>query len=259
MKPTASHLIYFSATGTTQTIARAIGGGMGLPMTEHSVLPEQPCDTTIKSNEIALFAVPVYSGRVPAVVAQQMKRFHGESTSAIIAVVYGNRDFDDALIELRDIVQSCGFSVISAGAFVAQHSIFPLVGHNRPNGLDLEIAKEFGKSSVENLASWAQISDLPLIEVRGNTAYRDVVSIPLHPKSSKRCNGCGICAKKCPVEAINPLSLRKTDKKRCISCARCIAGCPQKARKFDGLLYKIVAKKFAKKCSEPQSPYLVYK
>lgn len=260
MEITESHLIYFSATGTTEKIVRAIGSGVGMErVTEHALLAPVDRIKTINSNEIAIFGIPVYSGRVPAVAAERLRMFRGESTPAVIAVVYGNREFDDALIELLNIVESCGFSVIAAGAFVAEHSIFPAVGHDRPNPSDREAAAVFGKKSMELLTTCPDTVSAPSIEVRGNTPYRAVAAIPLRPKASKQCNGCGICAKQCPVGAIDPASPRKTDKTLCISCAHCISVCPQKARHFGGLLYKLVSKKFISKCSEPKMPYVIYK
>lgn len=216
-------------------------------------------EVKINCNEFAIFGVPVYSGRVPEIVAERLKMFRGDDTPAIIAVIYGNRDFDDALLELRDIAEGQGFRVISAGAFVAQHSIFPKIGQGRPNVADLLLAEEFGRKSIELLSNSSDILGLPIIEVCGNSPYRSVSAIPLKPKVSKKCNSCGTCAKQCPKGAIEPASLRKTDKNLCISCAHCIAVCPEKARSFGGLLYRFVAKKFGKKYMEPKTPYIVYK
>lgn len=256
MKITALHLIYFSATGTTEKISDAIARGTGVAkVTKHHLLSVDIDSVAISNDELAIFAVPVYSGRVPALVAEQIRKFHADSAPAIIAVVYGNREFDDALLELRDIVTESGFDVISAGAFVAQHSIFPAVGRSRPDESDIVTAFDFGKKSTERVTA----KGTSIIEVIGNNPYRKVASIPLRPKGSSDCNGCGICVKRCPTGAISLDAPRKTDKKRCISCARCIALCPQQARRFGGLLYTIVSKKFVKNFSEPKSPYIVYR
>ncbi len=247
-----ANLIYFSATGTTRTIIEAIAEGCGVENIEHHTLLRQPPKhVPISKNELTIFAVPVYSGRVPSVAAQRIKSFVGEKSPAIIAVIYGNREFDDALIELRDIVTECGFMVASAGAFVAQHSIFPKVGAMRPNSNDLALAKEFGAKST-------MLSFDGQIDVPGNPNYKAVSNIPLQPKTSKKlCDMCGACVTACPTGAISKGKL-KIDKKLCIKCAHCITICPQRARSFGGLLYKIAGRSFEKKNAMPKSAQLFY-
>ena len=70
---------------------------------------------------------------------------------AIIVCVYGNRDYDDALLELKDIIEDKGFKVVSAAAFIAQHSIFPQVGMNRPDENDMKLAVEFSEQNLNIL------------------------------------------------------------------------------------------------------------
>lgn len=41
---------------------------------------------------------------------------------AIPIVLFGNRNYDDALIELRNLLEEDGFNTIAAGAFVGEHA-----------------------------------------------------------------------------------------------------------------------------------------
>lgn len=259
MNYTAINLVYFSATGTTEKIITTIGNVMGVDRIRKMPVMQRESPLFIPDNEIAVFAVPVYSGRVPAIVAERFNLFSGNNTPAIIVAVYGNRDFDDALIELHDIVKNCGFSVISAGAFVAQHSIFPEVGNARPDFEDLRAVAKFGENSMEYLLSLRGKIPTTNLDIKGNRPYREIASIPLKPKATKSCDGCGACAKQCPVDAIDNANPKKTDKKRCISCAHCIAVCPKQARQFTGLLYKFASRKFAKKYADRKESYIVYR
>lgn len=257
MKPNKTNLIYFSATGTTATIISAIEEGIGIK--DKNIIDltlKCPTQVTIPNSEIAIFGVPVFSGRVPNIAKQRIEQIKGENTPAIIVCIYGNRDFDDALIELKDIVENNGFCVISAAAFIAQHSIFPKVATGRPNKSDLLKAKEFGTNSIKNILETTPNPN-PL-EVKGNRPYKAVKPIPLTPATNNKCNQCKICIKQCPVKAIDPQNPKKTDKTICISCAHCIAVCPQNAKRFKGLLYWLVAKKFTKNNSQPKEPYIIY-
>lgn len=252
MHPQQLSLIHFSATGTTAKIVTAIGLGTGItPTNTHNLLqlPAEPI--VIPRHHLAIIGVPVFSGRVPETARQRLAQVRGEQTPAILVCVYGNRAFDDALLELREIALENGFVPLSAAAFVAQHSIFPQVGAGRPDAGDLSAARQFGQQSLD-AASATTIGEL---HPQGNTPYRPYKRVPLIPYTSKRCNSCGACAKGCPTQAIDPAHARRTDKRLCIACAHCIAICPQHARRFDGLLYSLIARKFAKANAARCEPY----
>lgn len=254
------HSICFSATGTTSKIVSAICEGVGIAKIEtYDLLKKRLPDMVVPDNEIVVFGVPVYSGRVPEIVSDLLKNIKGNQTPAIIVCVYGNRDFDDALIELRDIVEHNGFIAISAGAFIAQHSIFPQVGKGRPDMDDLNAAMDFGKKSINVLRDKDDVLTSGEIAVKGNFPYREVKPVPLTPKTNKHCNACDSCAKECPVGAIDLNNPKKTDKKLCISCAHCISICPRRAKFFGGILYWLASKKFVPKYATRRNPYMIYK
>lgn len=251
------NLIYFSATGTTAKIVKAVGGDDNQAKC-FDITGNIDHTVDIPSDTLAIFGVPVYSGRVPKIAADNLKKFTGNGTPAIIVCAYGNRAIDDALLELKDIVQGNNFRVIAAGAFIAEHSIFPSVAHARPDTDDLQKAHQFGITSMELLSQAGNIDGICPVEVKGNRPYRDVTSIPLYPQTDKQCNNCGICASQCPVGAIDAQNPRKIDKTKCIHCAHCISTCNRKAKHFGGLLYALASRKFGKKCNARQEPYLVY-
>lgn len=251
------NLVYFSATGTTRKIVYAIESGIGAKKQKvYDLWDQSDRIITFPGHEVVIFGVPVFSGRVPELAKVALGRIKGHNTPAIIACVYGNRDFDDALLELKDIVQSNGFRVVSAGAFVAQHSIFPNIGHGRPDEADIILAKELGAKSISIIDSG--ISDREL-HVEGNKPYGPINHIPLSPKTTRKCNGCMACAKSCPAHAIDSQNPKKTDRSKCISCAHCVAICPMHAKRFGGMLYWLASRKFEKHCSQRKEPYVIYR
>ena len=62
--------------------------------------------------------------------------------------------------------------------------------------------------------------------------------------------GRDMCAKRCPVQAIDPKTPGTTDTGKCISCMRCVSLCPQKARKVSRPMAAVVALAIKKACSE---------
>lgn len=248
------HAFYFSPAHSTRTIVRAVANGILENSIQHDLTRGLSEPIELSENETVVIGVPSYSGRVPMLAVEAISKITAHGTPAILVCVYGNREYDDTLLELSDLCRERGFKVISAGAFIARHSIFPNIAENRPDKNDLETAHDFGVKSISFIAQ-KESENLP---IKGNRPYREVKSIPLKPKGSSKCNQCGTCVTLCPVGAISDKNPRKTDREKCISCAGCIEVCPQKARKFSGLLYNIVRKQFTKKFGERKEIELLF-
>ena len=178
--------------------------------------------------DLLIVGVPSYAGRVPEMAVRSLRRFLGNNTPAIIVSVYGNRAYDDTLIELKDLMESHGFKLLSAAAVIAQHSIFPKIAEGRPNADDMEKLHDFASKSRELLIQIPKMSAVSRLMVKGNRPYRDTKPIPLHPEGSKgKCISCHACVKMCPVGAITMKEPYKTNEKKCISCGRCVVVCPE--------------------------------
>ena len=260
MKIENIHIVWFSATGTTKQITGIIAEQFTAEsVVKHNITKSKLNeDICIGSNDLLIVGMPVYAGRIPVVAVDVLNRFKGAGTPAVIACVYGNRDYDDALLELKDILQANAFAIVSAGAFIAQHSIFPAVGASRPDDNDKEIIRIFGEKSAELIASLDGTNHLPDINVKGNRPYKKPDKVPLTPKTDKKCNKCGTCVKLCPTDAIPEINPRITFGMKCNACALCIAICPQKARYFGGFLYRIAGRVFTKANSARKEPETMY-
>lgn len=247
------HQFYFSATGTTQKVVREIGSHFSSEATRRDILRE-PFITPEKlgGDTLAVIGVPVYSGRVPDLCVEMLGKLKGDNTPAIAVVVYGNRDYDDALLELTDILTSNGFLVFGAGAFVARHSICPRVAADRPDQSDMRRIAEFSQQCEAKLKQMTG-AEGPVL-VKGNSPYKKAAPVPLKPSSGKECNACGACSRVCPAGAISKENPPAKNKDLCISCAACIAACPQNAQAFRGVVYKLFGMLFERKCSPRRDP-----
>ncbi|MCI1664831.1 MAG: 4Fe-4S binding protein [Atopobiaceae bacterium] len=255
-------LAYLSPSGTTRAVARALSSDLGacasrtLEWDEHDLLRDSPTqEVEVSADVVALFAVPVFAGRVPAPAMDALRRFRSDGAAAVAVVVYGNRAYDDALIELADVLAEQGFHVVAAAAFVAQHSIFPAVAHGRPDEADLAAVEAFAHAAAP-LAGLVDGTPMAkgTAEVPGGRPYQDPKAVPLSPVASSGCISCGACASICPVGAIPMDEPWKTDADACIACTACIAVCPKGVRGFAGLPYKAAAVGFAKLNSGRKEP-----
>ncbi|MCH5312120.1 MAG: 4Fe-4S binding protein [Prevotella sp.] len=238
------HAIYFSATETTRRIVAAIAGQLGGECNFVSLAVQQSESPVMNHNDIVILGVPVYAGRVPQIAAERLKAIQGKGQKAIAVCVYGNRDYDDALVELCDIAEQQGFMVVAAGAFIAEHRIFPKVATNRPDEADMKNIALFADLCRRRIAG---VEAFNRETVKGNRPYLTPARVPIHPKADKRkCTRCGLCAQECPAGVIDKANPYLTDNSVCISCCRCISVCPSHARSFGGLLYKVAGWKFTK-------------
>ena len=147
--------VYFSPTGTTRKIITATAKGLSralkTSLEEHDfTLPKartQPLRFT--DSDLVVFGTPVYAGRVPNVLLPYLNTMQGNGALAIPVVLFGNRDYDDALIELRDILENNGLHTIAAGAFVGEHSFSRILAKDRPDMKDMDIVDEFVRKICE--------------------------------------------------------------------------------------------------------------
>lgn len=254
MKIRQLRAVCFSPTGTTRKIISVIAE----TIRETTHIPCRYDDMTLPAarrlplrfaaDELVIFGIPVYAGRVPNILLNYLAAIKGNDALAVPMVVFGNRDYDDALIELRDLLEKAGLHTIAAAAFIGEHAFSRILAENRPDEKDLGRAGQFASALVEKCRRLPENEMTSPIEVKG-VSYpyrkyyvpRDAQGNPadirkVKPLTHESCNRCNLCVQLCPMGSIDP-----TDPSRisgiCIKCGACIKKCPLQAKYYDDASY----------------------
>lgn len=242
--------VVFSPTGGTQKVADIITGEWKEPV-KRIDLSDAGADfsaVSLEADDLALIAVPSFGGRVPEVAVQRLEQIRGNRARCAVVCVYGNRAYEDTLLELSDAAEKSGFRVIAGVSAVAEHSIVHEYAAGRPDEQDREELRSMAQKILEKVQSGSDAA----LQIPGNRPYKKAGG-GLVPKADHKCNACGLCAEKCPVQAIPRENPRETDGKKCISCMRCVSICPQKARKVNAAMAAVAAMAIKKACEERKS------
>ena len=216
-------IAHFSPTGGTKKIADAISAGFHTPVVEMD-LTKADSTVTLGENDGLMAVLPVYAGRVPQIALERLAALKGSGQKAVAVVVYGNREYEDALLETEDALEANGFQVIAAAAFIAEHSIARSIAAGRPDAEDEALCRQFAADVM------AKADDAASVQVPGNTPYKELKPSAFHPAASESCVKCGVCAQQCPVGAIPVDDPSQTNHDLCINCMRCVQVCPVNSR-----------------------------
>ncbi len=255
----SAKVVFFSPTGTTRRITSAIAEAYGTIDDVVDLTHSQVGTISIPSfsaNDLVIFGLPVYGGRAPKNAVSIMKAMAGNQARFVGVVVYGNRAFEDALLELLDTAIEVGFRPVAAGAFLGEHSYsteaLP-IAHGRPDAEDLEKAAAFGHAIRRKLES-SEVQGIAQA-VPGNRPYRQTSlwqeTAPTTDHAT--CIQCGVCVTVCPNGAIRLDERIKTDKQLCMMCCACIKSCPVQARALEERV-SAFAEKLNKEQSDRKEP-----
>ena len=252
-----AEIIYFSATGTTRKIVKAISQGLDCNTHFTDITLEKNRKTYHPSDsDLIVIATPIYGERIPRFIYDFLTHIQGGSRPLIALSVYGNIGFGISLKQFEDYAAKNHFRLIAAGAFIGQHTYASEevpVAYGRPDIVDLKQAAEFGRKIREKINTNDFISpDIPkstlpkFITRLPDALTRFLIRQPV--LDALICNACQACSNSCPVGAINSASLQ-IDEQKCIRCYACVKACPKSARvakfrfRIFGQIFKIIGKK----------------
>lgn len=253
--------VSFSPTGGTSRIVRLLADEMGerlhIPVEEiaYTLPAEREKVYTFAADELLILGTPVYAGRIPNKILPDVDRsFEGNGTLAVAVSVFGNRNYDDGLMELALLLENHGFCVAAAAAAAARHAFSDDIGAGRPDKQDEKELRVFARKAAEKIREFSGEEKI----VSGNKAACGVSALqitghnPVGPyytplradgqpakflkakpvTDENLCNRCGTCAQVCPMGSISREDLSVVNG-ICIKCQACIRSCPAQAKHFE--------------------------
>lgn len=242
------HQIAFSPTGGTRRVSELLCSGIETKsiLTELCVKEEELCLPSIAAGDLVVVSMPVYAGRVPALAVERLNAVESNGATCVIVAVYGNRAYEDALVEMQDVATAQGFNVVAAVAANAEHSICRMYGAGRPDAADAGELASFGRAILERVQGGKPFGRLAL---PGNRPYKQGCSGPF-PVANQDCTECGVCASQCPTGAISADNPKDNNNNQlCIGCMRCVSVCPSQARGI-GESLKVLAARLEPLCRD---------
>ena len=259
------HTVFFSPTGSSRSMAQETARVLEQELTQNMPLargddwdwtfPEgRAAAHTLGAEDVLVFAFPVYAGRIPPLLVEPLKRLAGQGTRAVLLAVYGNRHYDDALLEAVDLFVANGFSVPAAGAFVAEHSMTAKVGAGRPDAEDMAAIADFARRAARIIASEKRAT----VAVPGNRPYKALPpAADIRPQTLDSCTQCGLCASVCPMRVIDADNAAQVAQ-GCLRCCACVKICPEQAKYFDNPQVDKIVAMLESNCHERREPEVFF-
>lgn len=248
MKLKSIKAVYYSATGNTKyiinEIAKYIAKRLDISFEVYDFTLPQNREKIqyFSKDELVIFGTPVYAGRIPNKLLPAVQTlFKANGALAVPVVTFGNRSYDNALIELRNELENNGFHTIAAAAFVSEHAFSSKIASNRPDKEDITDIHNFAKALATKVEQMIEIPEKITVKgIEPIPAYytplgidgKPAVFLKAKPKTTDFCTNCKICAKVCPMGSISyetPTNINGI----CIKCQACVKACPEKAKYFD--------------------------
>lgn len=261
----------FSGTGNSLHLAKAIAGQMEaegwgtelLRVGGNGALPELPGPPPeeVPGEGLDVFVFPVYALSVPHIMQAYIARLGrvdrgGRRSRAAVLATNGRissrfRDGHEgqALAQAERILARRGWDIVYRETFDYPQSITSVINPQSEatrekilglmEGRTREVAADLaaGRSRKRPAGPIAHLLGWPFglaYNLVGRRAWAMTFA------ADRRCDGCGLCARECPVKAIRMIRGRPDWSYACEGCEGCINRCPRAAIQASALRFAVV-------------------
>lgn len=231
-------IIYFSATGNSEHVAQQIAARTNdTARSIESFAADETPVIDIKPGERLGIVFPVYFLKICKPMAEFIERAvigNAPSTYTYTVATYGSfsgmtaREAE-ALLAAKGIKLSASFSVRMPDTWTPMYDLSDADKVAQTNRAADEELAVIIKQIAENTTGDHSRMRLP----RGLSELYCAIGMPLSTRTknftveASACTGCGLCAKRCPAQAIEIADGAPVwEKPSCYACLRCLHSCP---------------------------------
>ena len=229
-------IFYFTGTGNSLMVARAIGKALGDTEVSSVTRIQEEQD----SYDIVGFVFPVYWGGLPQILLKSIPILKGVKAEYIFAVETHAGGPGRALPQLKEELQKADLD-LSAGFLLRMPSNY-IVGYVAPSEhsikRNLANADEAIREFVELIRNKSVILPSSIFSSFSGMPYSYVQFLARVHVSDQQywvddnCTECELCVRICPVHNIEMQENRPTWQHNCELCLACINWCPERAIQY---------------------------
>lgn len=231
-------VFYFSGTGNSRYVAKKITEISNDEIISIGQKIKASDYNAVRSERPLVFVGPVYAGRLPRVMEEYIRKvsFNGEKKAYFIgtcaATPWGTVQYVERLCTEKGFALLGFNSVIMPQGYLAG-------GGTQPKETNEKILSN-ARPKITAIAETIRDKQMLPKEQPGKAFMSKVLnpimySMMISAKNfrvTKKCNGCGMCETRCPLNNVKLTNKKPVWGKDCTHCMACIAGCPCEAIEY---------------------------
>lgn len=233
-------ILYFSGTGNSAYAAKYIGKGIDDEVINLFDRIRNKDYGAIHSNRPWVIAAPVYCWQLPRLVRDWMMQTEFNGSKDIYFVLTCGSDMGNAEKYLKQLCSELGLNYRGAAPVVMPENYIAMF--DAPDEEESAVIMKKADRTLSRITRRLKNNEdlLPVktgIKGKVSSSLVNKIYYPLIVKDKKfyaedSCNGCGLCAAKCPLGNIEIVDGKPQWNGDCTHCMACIAYCPAEAIEY---------------------------